>query len=138
MCENDAGLFISSAQASAFEEIEDYLEMGPYLASLCCVVWLLGLVKDVDAAIQQMLAVVRLRGPTTRIRVGKRQRIEALSTARVVWVTGVQLLRIIVAITLGSGGLRLLCKTVSLEGLLRTSVALKFERDQGRPLSCSS
>ena len=42
-----------------------------------------------------------------------------------IWFVGVQLTRMAIAILLGYGGTCLLCKTVSLEALLRTTVALK-------------
>lgn len=86
---------------------------------------LCSLIKDLSAALHLIMAVVRVRGPATKIHEG---RIEALSVRRVIWFVGVQLVRMAVAISLGYGGARLLCKTIHLEGLLRTTVALKCAR----------
>ena len=123
VCSGDAGLETGTAQATAFQEIEDYMGMGPFLAALSCFVWFLGITKDVDAAVQLIIAALRLRGPTTRL--SEEKHIEALSTARSLWFVGVQMLRIVVALSLGFGGMQLLCKTISLEGMLRKSACIR-------------
>ena len=73
------------------------------------------LIKDLSAAFQLIVAAIRQQGPVTKIQDG---RIEALSVRRMIWFVGVQSTRMAIAIILGYGGTRLLCKTVSLEALL--------------------
>ena len=65
------------------------------------------MIKDASAAIRLIHAATWLRGSKTRINAG---RIEALGAARMAWFVGVQLIRIAVALSLGLGGIRLLCK----------------------------
>ena len=59
-------------------------------------------------------------------------RIETLSARRVAWFVLVQLVRIAVALFLGLGGVLFLSRTIGLEQLLRTTVALAFIRVSGR------
>ena len=129
VCRNEPGLAVSNSQANAFVEISSYLkdgsvfeEPGPILMTLCVFVWHVCLIKDISAAMQLIIAAVHMRGPATKIVAGD---LEVLGVRRVLWFSGVQLARVAVAIGLGIGGTILLCRTVSLEGLLRTTVALK-------------
>ena len=80
--------------------------------------------QDLGAATQLIIGAIRLHGPSTVLKEG---RFAKLSTARLTWFVGVQLVRIAVAISLGVGGTGFLARTISFEGLLRTTVALKFE-----------
>ena len=100
VCADDPGLFLGNSQASVFKSITTYLGQGPMLATLCCVVWFLAVIKDVGAALQLIIAVTKLCGPTTKL---KGRRIEMLSIARVVWFCMVQMSRIAVAICLAYG-----------------------------------
>ena len=98
--------------------------MGSLLTVLCCFVWITCVVKDLDAATHKIIAATRLCSQTTKI--GATKRIEALSTTRVAWFVLVQLVRIMIAVGLGFGGMRVLARTISLEGMLRTTVSLKL------------
>ena len=129
VCSGDAGLESSTMQMKAVKDIERYLPTGPYLQALCCFVWFLGIIKDLVGAIRRIDAVMRLRGQKTLISSideGRHSRIEALSAARTACFVTVQLARICIALSLGYGGARLLCNTIQMEGLLRTTVALKY------------
>ena len=116
VCLGDVELASGTAQAPAFHQIEDYVRMGPSLAVLCCFLWFPGIAKGADAAMQLIVAVFRQWGPTTRISEGHHAK--ALSTARSLWLQGVQVLLIVVALRLGLGGVQLLCRTSSVERML--------------------
>ena len=66
-----------------------------------------------------------MHGPSTELKDG---RFVKVGTTRLVRFVGVQLVRIAVAVSLGVGGTGFLVRSISFEGLLRTTVALKFER----------
>ena len=80
-------------------------------------------IMEVGAAIQLMIASIRLCSKTTNITAGNR--IEALSTARVAWFIGVQTIRVMIAIVLGIGGTRFLTRTINLEDLIKDLLALQ-------------
>ena len=104
-----------------------WMQLRTFITDLC------SLISDLTAALQLIVAAFRVQGSITQISEGC---IKALSVWRVIWFVGVQLVRMAIASSLGYGGTRLLCKTVSLEGLLRTTVALKCVCARARVLAC--
>ena len=68
------------------------------------------------------VAAVQLRGATTTIVEGS---FKSISTPRVVWFVGVQLVRLAIAVLLAYGGVRFLMSTISLPELILNIVALE-------------
>ena len=82
------------------------------------------------SAVQLIIVALQLQGDTTTF--SSENRIETLSARRVAWFVLVQLVRIALALFLGLGGVLFLSRTIGLEQLLRTTVALAFIRVSGR------
>ena len=126
VCANDPSLEISDSQAVVFKDIMKYVHgaaAGSMLASLCCLVWLILVIREIGYGAQLIVASVHLRGRETKF---SDNCVKMLSTARVAWFVCVQMTRVAIAACLGGAGVRFLSVTVSLESLLRTTVALSF------------
>ena len=83
---------------------------------------IMSIIHEISAAMQLMIAAVRLRGAATEF---DGRQIVSLSTTRVVCFLVVQTARIFIATRLGIGGMRFLSYTINLTEMLLNAVALE-------------
>ena len=99
--------------------------LGPFFTGLCCFMWCVYVTLEVRDAVNVMRAAVYLKGPCTTIGPAgspDEPRITVLSTPRVVFFLGVQMLRIAIAVALLIGGLQFLVGTFNMSDLLLSTV----------------
>ena len=107
--------------------------LGPVLASLCLLMWLVTILNEVTSCLCVTAAAIQLQGASTRIVKGN---INSISSVRVVCFVSIQMIRLAIAILLAYGGMRFLGNTFSLGDLILNTLALEFviQIDEGKNL----
>ena len=94
--------------------------------SHACLCRSMSIIREINAALRLVGAALRLRSATTEFdMVDDQLRVKTLSGLRAGCFVMVQAVRIIIALSLGVGGMRFLVRTISLEDLLLNSMALE-------------
>ena len=136
VCNGDAGLEMSGAQAASFEEVSQYLQgdiLGMLMAIFAMGMWFLTVSKELTTIYTHARAysgITRPRGwgrgtelePTPNGGL----RLKSISRPRLLFCMTVMLLRTVIACTLGYYGGLYLSYTISLSDLLLNAVALEF------------